>query len=340
MKRINLIISLGINIEEELKNIQKLLLLVCQQDYTILDIHFNFDNFFCKKDIMKIIDLERKLGRNYSIIFKNTICCKSEFISKSIVKLLSKYSFSINILLENYSLENSFIKKLKRYASSVMCTIEECSFMEARDTYLRIKGCTSFLCFNKITGSVEDKIIWFNEWLLDKEDININIFDECLLWLLFKTNNRNCKNNSCLGKALYMNAIGHLSFCGQKKETEFLVNIANVNVYEDIFNNDTFIRILETAKTYRSTCKNNCMYFDACQGGCPLEITNSNILEQKCKEEDYIQLLKHIDYQLVEILAKGNLQNINPALKRIILNSLVFCNNEFDKYLKKAQVLK
>lgn len=99
----------------------------------------------------------------------------------------------------------------------------------------------------------------------DKDDLKTaDIYN-----LLSRTNPiYQCRFSSCLGNTLYISKNKAVSFCPKYTEQS---KLGNLDELLDFFSNNTFYEVLEQTITKRKQCKNECVYFEKCKGGCPFE---------------------------------------------------------------------
>lgn len=109
----------------------------------------------------------------------------------------------------------------------------------------------------------------FYYWVNDAEcNIIVNPFNEYLA-LLSGTGKRTCSHSSCMTKFLSIDHNGDFYPCSRYyPPTMCLGNIKNISKISELFQSEAFISLLSSAITRRETCKNNCMLFPYCQGGC------------------------------------------------------------------------
>ncbi|MBQ9730488.1 MAG: SPASM domain-containing protein [Clostridia bacterium] len=124
-----------------------------------------------------------------------------------------------------------------------------------------------------------------------------------------------CAFSSCLGKTLYVDARGEVSFCPERIEE---TKIGNLFEETPIFERPTFISVLEKQIEKREQCKKNCSLFSACHGGCALTDTCAKFREeQKTTVQKIDEVVKEkkplsgesklITTAILRAAAKGNL---------------------------------
>lgn len=111
--------------------------------------------------------------------------------------------------------------------------------------------------------------VFFKYWL---KDINCNInVQTCLdfVKLILGGHASVCSYNSCVGKWFCINYKGNIYPCDRLYSEEFyLGNILDYKVFEEIYENKTFKKIILSAIERREKCKANCDIFNMCLGGC------------------------------------------------------------------------
>lgn len=128
-----------------------------------------------------------------------------------------------------------------------------------------------------------------------------------------------CAFSSCLGKTLFVDLQGEVSFCPEHIEETRLGNLFDET---PIFERAAFLQVLEKQIEKRERCKENCPSFSACRGGCAIVDTcNSfkSVWKETAKKIDDVVLSKkslvgedkQIATAILRAAAKGNLINKN-----------------------------
>lgn len=175
-----------------------------------------------------------------------------------------------------------------------------------------------FVELSKINRSFE--IYDYNNNLENFEFKNINILKnqknkyEHRMLYVYCNNGNNCKTNSCLGKVLFINKCGNISFCPKYSKETCLGNINNINSFENIYDNEIFISYLEKMIQKRNNCKNTCPYFINCKGGCAIEDTCEDF------KINFLKIKEKIKYIFDNNI---NLNNLTLSIKENILWMIV-----------------
>lgn len=110
---------------------------------------------------------------------------------------------------------------------------------------------------------------FFNEWLQDSEAVWLEELEDMSGSLLTGLPTSDCRYSSCLGKYLYLDADGRVYFCREKRRETCLGRAEELS--EQLFDKDSYQRVLEGAIRQRRSCGESCGIYSFCKGGCPLE---------------------------------------------------------------------
>lgn len=77
-----------------------------------------------------------------------------------------------------------------------------------------------------------------------------------------------CHYSSCLGKTLFIDKNGDVSFCPKHPGES---RLGTVDCLDGIFEAPVFYEVLSKTVGKRRECKKNCPHFEKCKGGCPFE---------------------------------------------------------------------
>ncbi len=157
----------------------------------------------------------------------------------------------------------------------------------------------------------------FMHWAYDKNGSRLSLFSDIATQILLNYKGTYCRFKSCLSKYFTIDDTGNIYSCINKDN--YLCNISNIQNFRELYNCDNFIGVLKQAITTRNDCKDSCVYYDVCQGGCPL---NSPDNIHSCKDRVLFELYGLITDKLKEIIEKEDYKNLNPALRSVILSSV------------------
>lgn len=95
------------------------------------------------------------------------------------------------------------------------------------------------------------------------QPFNADIAELCLLG----TPLYQCTFSSCLGKTLFVDLNGEVSFCPERIEQ---TKIGYLDDETPVFEREGFLKVLEKQVEKRDDCKKTCPLFSSCKGGCAL----------------------------------------------------------------------
>lgn len=108
-----------------------------------------------------------------------------------------------------------------------------------------------------------------------------------------------------------------------------ICNLADVESLQELYSKTPFVELLKQSIEKRKKCEASCVYFNRCQGGCPLISYQEN---EKCNDKELFEKMDEFNEQLKMIIVEKDYNEINPALRDIILSSLS-SNKLFEKGL-------
>ena len=161
----------------------------------------------------------------------------------------------------------------------------------------------------------------YEKWIYDKDSMfNISSFVNYFRSVCYE-NNTLCSNSSCLFKVLSINPDGFVFPCGKPYPDEYCLGKINSNSnLDDYFTTDVYENIVRAAIERRSKCKQSCIFFKYCEGGCNYDalnfgsITNNNFFE--------CQLYQKMISQTISVLQnKEKYDEMNAEIKKIISTS-------------------
>ena len=297
----------------------------------------------------KIMEIEEKIKLKTSIKINNSFQTNGTLINLDWIKFFKKHNIS-NIGISFDGIEHN---KYRQCADETLKAIEllkkhginhGCMSVISSDDYdlmanynffkeKRINMEFSYLSnegealdFNPLSPEKFTKkaIELFDYWLYDKDGINIRLFTTYISMAL-GSGFRICTNSSCHGKYLSVAPNGDLSNCGRIMMQRYKFgNIDNINDLSEIYNSEAFLNMLKGAITRRSSCKENCKYFEWCAGGCSEQAVLGGDINKPNSANCYnfIHIFEHIK-TTIEKCIKNNipLSELNPFVKKAIIKS-------------------
>jgi len=300
----------------------KLITLVAQAGFEYIQINIvssNPSSKIKKHALEKLIEHEKSVSKDKYIVFSNAITIRHNTrIGYYLLKYLSKNSFELVYIvdtLERRSLKQISRNRSKLFKKNIRCKIHtDCQY--SADNYASLKKHGIALNQEIPLYQNSDTIaVEFKKWLYDKHGVAVSHFNNAVASFLLGNNGNNCTHNSCLGRTLYLNKEGVISFCPKSMRETILKNISEVETFQEIFNSDNFALYVDAALKKRETCMTSCQGFKFCQGGCPLSAYN------KCNDQEYMAFMRHLE-SVLSGLDYSDLSVYNPSFKEIYLTSI------------------
>lgn len=264
-------------------------------------IEYNKENF---KKVIELISQNNKCNNNISL---KIIFFEKNNLSK-IFSYLKKYKFSkIYFVINNLNFNNQIIKILNDKKSNV-------SIQLIINKELDEKNKVFFTNLIKINQSID--IFDYQKYLNISASNNLNIFtnkdkkeENKMLYVYCNNGNINCKTSSCLGKILYIDKFGNISFCPKYPKDTYLNNISNISNFDNIYENDIFGEYLKKMILKRKNCKSSCEYFSKCKGGCAIEDNCESFKNLYLKTKNNIEsiLKNQINLETLPLSIKENI---------------------------------
>lgn len=173
-------------------------------------------------------------------------------------------------------------------------------------------------------GFADGMVKLFDEWLYDKNGIDIRLFGTYVAMAL-GTNFRICANASCHGKYLGISPDGTLYNCGRYSVTQYpFGNVDDFSGLDEVYRSDGFKALVSGAIERRKKCKTKCEYFELCGGGCSdcaiIENGLAEIPQQSCY--NFKRIYPHIKSKVDDIIKnKLPLDGFNPHFRKAVINS-------------------
>ena len=161
---------------------------------------------------------------------------------------------------------------------------------------------------------------FFKYWVFDT-DCNINV-STCMNFanLIINEYSGICTHSSCLKKWLCLDSNGHIYPCDRLCLNEYdLGYVPEMNVIDEAFENEKFIKLLKKNILRRQTCIETCEYFKNCYGGC-----NANAILSEINNNDiscYIQrgILSELKKIIIKLECEKNYDKFNYNFAKILI---------------------
>lgn len=161
---------------------------------------------------------------------------------------------------------------------------------------------------------------FFKYWVFDT-DCNINV-STCMNFanLIINEYSGICTHSSCLKKWLCLDSNGHIYPCDRLCLNEYdLGYVPEMNVIDEAFENEKFIKLLQKNILRRQTCIETCEYFKNCYGGC-----NANAILSEINNNDiscYIQrgILSELKKIIIKLECEKNYDKLNYNFAKILI---------------------
>lgn len=323
MKRMDVSFMSDVNCTDLKEYVKLISSVLCDGGIEFISYNFDFTNVDNNKKIICFLKWLKKFVLEFekekTVVFKFSTDININHISSGIIKVMKGLISNINIS-ENNTLKN-VIKKCKKLSKSkipflLMFNKENEDIKLDYSLYSGFKIPVSLQNFNKYD---DKKILWMKKWLYDKNATDITIFSNLITNYMLDYMQNDCCHSSCLGRTLYVNKDGIISFCKYHVNESKLIKIHDAKDINSIFNNMKFMSVLKNNIDRRNICKSQCDIFMNCGGGCPLENINN---EEKCSQKSFKSAFLVMAEELDNIVQLGDLRGINPCAKNCILMSI------------------
>jgi uncharacterized protein len=309
-----------------------------------------------KEYLQGLFDYEHELEQQ-NIRFTNTLQTNGLLLDDEWCDLLQANRVNLGISFDgpnNFILreqtEQVFhnIKLLRKrdYNFAILCVETMQTIFELKSTYewfkfngLDYKILPIFSCgnANEVPGLTLDARTYademtklYNYWLQDREcNIRVNTLEE--FTLLFCPNYNIHFGQGCICHRLCINPDGNLYPCGRPYSEEFcLGHISNCSSISELFESESYKKLINISIARNSNCKEVCPYYLICGGGCIsnsiLDGSNECIHGEACLRSLYLfQNIEAINQKLYYDIEHGKEDSYNQrAVKRIkkYLNSI------------------
>ena len=136
-----------------------------------------------------------------------------------------------------------------------------------------------------------------------------------------------CAHTSCLGNTIFISRQGEISFCPRHPEKSRLKQLNG-----QLFECETFLRMLEEIIARRETCRATCRYYALCKGGCAFEkdctLFQQEIVAAEADLEGFIQKQVRLDsvpfYQEEAIIRRLFLKPEVPAPNKDLCGEVLY----------------
>ena len=339
-KRFDVAVAVGDDVSEAAKPVEKLLTIICQMGYRLICVEIRTTSLSKpnRERLEGLLGLIGNIEMVYPVQFKVTVRSNFCDMDKKTIRMMARKNIGLQLFADNLDFPaNKPLKALKPYKGKANLLRFNAATGMDRHGCIEIRtgfaGLGDALVFNVWDFDIEKTTKMFSEWFFDTKGVHVDYFSQCLKVVLFDANMDVCRYNSCLGKTLHMNGNGDLSFC-LNDTSAVIANINDVESYVDIFENGLFLEVLDKTKQFRNKCKNDCGYFQKCQGGCPMNLNNMEDKDTgKCDGNGFITLLGNVEKTLKNFFSENiSLDNINPLARKDILNAIAI-NSSIGKIL-------
>ena len=299
-----------------LKGVLKLL----EEDkYSYIEWHFIVDELPSVKEIVEIHKLLDVFSKQKDIVCKKYIACSLKDYARKSLKTIKKNGFHMEVTIKDNIPDINVLKIVgeKLVKSKVPHKyIADVPLEEQMNIYFIFAEIGLPLNLRNINYS-DEMITFFDKWIIDKKAVPLNSYNFVLRSILLNDNTHNCRYNSCLGKNVYINKDGDISFCIHFPDKTRIGNTYNNTCLGEIYHGEQFLDILKNATAHRSKCIETCEKYSYCQGGCPLECDD-------CTNHNYIKLVEHVKEELLQVISLNNLNKYNSCVKSAVYDSLAF----------------
>lgn len=179
-----------------------------------------------------------------------------------------------------------------------------------------------------VVYAAEKMIELFEYWIGDVNcKIHLDYFERIINYIIHKKKTV-CKYTSCLGKWMGIRYNGEIVPCNRFFPDEY--SYGNVYQYSDIseaFKSAGFNRLLNEAILRREKCK-QCAIYAFCEGGCNNVAYNENGISANNGDSCYLTrtIYEYINKRVQKIIDQGNLERINPQIRKIMQKKAVILN--------------
>ena len=215
------------------------------------------------------------------------------------------YSDTIDYMIENYE-----------YIKSLGCSgFQNCIVRENV-----IENSNPFLVLNDI--AVPKMLKYIDYWM---HDTNSPINDTYVMRQIQRVVGYTsvCDDSYCIGGWLIIDPMGNIGHCGHCQQDGGIINIKDIDSYQDIFTHPDYIKMINKQKKLVNSCK-DCIWYNVCYGGCmglnyEIDPTYNTINPRNC---EYIKALLQGIYELIKDIdiTRYDLYNYH------FLNALKQCN--------------
>ena len=168
---------------------------------------------------------------------------------------------------------------------------------------------------------VEEEIQFFDYWLWDSDcNIVINPFYSYVRDILFGSASV-CWHTSCLGRWICVHANGDIYPCSREYPEQYSFgNINDIGQMDDIWSSKGFGDLLDATIKRRDICKENCEFYEYCQGGCSCNAYTENRIDEPngftCRT--FRKIFGYVYTKVEQLLQFDDYSLINPTVAALI----------------------
>ena len=126
-------------------------------------------------------------------------------------------------------------------------------------------------------------------------------------------------------KYFFVDANGKIFSCKDCKNE--ICSLSEIHSLDEIISHDNFISLLEQSIAKRENCKISCVFYEQCQGGCPVKANDST---SKCEDKNLFISMEKISELMHQQICNSDYRTLNPAVREMILSSAA-SNKLFEK---------
>lgn len=314
MKKINLSIESNISIEKTMDSITK----ICHIFETADDLFLDID-LICMNNTpgntMRLVQWFGKFIEEFkkssNFVVAAGLSSPAQFYSASHVKKIGRcFNRLIIFPSDEMGVTSSAINNIKKIPTKHCLIYTDCEPAEAYRQYSNL-GC-DIICRNSYN---DDVCGLFSKWKCDKKGADLSVFSDIFKQSMYKYTSYDCSHNSCMGKYFFVSSDGIVSFCRKHPERSQIEHIENIENISQLMSGDNFRSTLIRALEKRKKCRNSCIDFSKCGGGCPLN-------NGECSERDYICLYDQIVNEFNILFSQSDYGTVNPALRQAFISAI------------------
>lgn len=270
-----------------------------------------------------------RLGTSFDGIFNTRN--RGENSTKAILNLLQNdppFGFitvyikdTVDYMIENYEYYKTL--GVKRFQS---CIVRE-NVIENSNPYLI-----------SAEKSAEKMLEYINYWI---HDTNNPILDSYVTRQIKRLLGRIliCEDGNCIRGWIIIDPYGNIGLCGQSQSENGIVNIKDIDDYNDLFYHPKFLSAINKQNALMKTCLEGkkCPWYNVCNGGCmgnnyECDSNYQTISERGCK---YNSLLLEGIYNLIKDIDITRTDIYNPYFLDVLKQNCYFSLTEIKQLEEK-----